>query len=89
MKRRVPTLLAATAPAAQAAPGETSLAAVLTSDKNQFDGDGDADDFDIVTEAALAVVGAICSRPPRRSGGTPGSCRRATWTSSTARARRP
>lgn len=73
MLRRVPTLLAAfalalgavsaTAPAAsaQAAPGETSLAAVLTSDNNQFD--GNPEDFDIVTEAALAVVGAKPDSP--------------------------
>jgi uncharacterized surface protein with fasciclin (FAS1) repeats len=76
MKRRVPALLAAsalalgavqaTAPAAsayatEAAPGETSLAAVLTSDGNQFD--RNAKDFDIVTEAALAVVGAKPDSP--------------------------
>ena len=73
MKRRVPTLLAAsalalgtmsaTAPAAsaQAAPGETSLAGALTADGDQFD--QDAKDFDIVTEAALAVVGAKPDSP--------------------------
>ena len=73
MKRRVPTLLAASALAlgglhagaapasAQAAPGEQSLAAVLTSDGNTFD--RNAKDFDIVTEAALAVVGAKPDSP--------------------------
>ena len=73
MKRRVPSLLAvsalalgamtATAPAAsaQAAPGETSLAAALTADGNQFD--RNSQDFDIVTEAALAVVGAKPDSP--------------------------
>ena len=73
MKRRVPTLLAAsalalgalsaTAPAAsaQAAPGEDSLAGLLTSDGNTFD--RNAGDFDIVTEAALAVVGAKPESP--------------------------
>ena len=67
MKRRVPALLAAsalalgtmaTAPAASGAaaakPGNTSLAEVLTSDGNTFD--KNKNDFDIVTEAALAVV---------------------------------
>lgn len=67
MKRRVPALLAAsalalgtmaTAPAASGAaaakPGNTSLAEVLTSDGNTFD--KNKFDFDIVTEAALAVV---------------------------------
>lgn len=76
MMRRVPTLLAvsalalgavsATAPAAsanaaKAAPGETSLAGLLTSDGNQFD--KNKNDFDIVTEAALAVVGAKPDSP--------------------------
>jgi uncharacterized surface protein with fasciclin (FAS1) repeats len=76
MKRRVPALLAvsalalgavsATAPAAsanaaKAAPGETSLAAVLTSDGDQFD--KNAKDFDIVTEAALAIVAAKPDSP--------------------------
>ncbi|HSU02671.1 MAG TPA: fasciclin domain-containing protein [Nocardioides sp.] len=73
MKRRVPTLLAAsalalgavqaTAPAAsaQAAPGETPLAAALTADGDQFD--KNAKDFDILTEAALAVVGAKPGSP--------------------------
>ena len=73
MKRRLPSLLAvsalalgamtATAPAAsaQAAAGETSLAAALTADGNQFD--RNAQDFDIVTEAALAVVGAKPDSP--------------------------
>ena len=68
MKRRLPTLLAASALAlgavqagastasAQTAPGETSLAEVLTSDRNAFD--RNAHDYDIVTEAALAVIGA-------------------------------
>ncbi len=78
MKRRVSTTLAASASAAAlafgalqagaapasaqaAAPGETSLAAALTSDGNKFD--GNAKDFDIVTEAALAVVGAKPGSP--------------------------
>ncbi|MDZ5663070.1 fasciclin domain-containing protein [Nocardioides sp. zg-1308] len=73
MKRRVPALLAAsalalgavqaTAPAAsaQAAPGEDSLAALLTSDGNTFD--KNKNDFDIVTEAALAIVGAKPDSP--------------------------
>ena len=76
MKRRVPTLIAAsalalgvvsaTAPvasanAAKAAPGESSLAALLTSDGNQFD--KNKYDFDIVTEAALAIVGAKPESP--------------------------
>ena len=73
MNRRVPTLLAAsalalgavqaTAPAASAAkaPGEDSLAALLTSDGNTFD--SNAKDFDIVTEAVLAVAKAKPSSP--------------------------
>lgn len=73
MMRRLPTLLAAsalalgalqatgTAATAQAAPGETSLAAALTSDGDQFD--RNAKDFDILTEAALAVVGAKPDSP--------------------------
>ena len=71
MKRRVPALLAAsalalgavaTAPAANAqAVGEDSLAALLTSDGNQFD--KNKFDFDIVTEAALAIVGAKPGSP--------------------------
>jgi hypothetical protein len=71
MKRRVPALLAAsalalgavaTAPAANAqAVGEESLAALLTSDGNQFD--KNKFDFDIVTEAALAIVGAKPGSP--------------------------
>ena len=72
MKRRVPALLmtsalalgalSATAPAsAQAAPGEDSLAGLLTSDGNQFD--KNKNDFDIVTEAALAVVAAKPGTP--------------------------
>ena len=72
MKRRVPAILAAsalalgavqaTAPAASAkAVGEDSLAALLTSDGNTFD--KNKNDFDIVTEAALAVVGAKPDSP--------------------------
>lgn len=72
MLRRVPALLAAsalalgavqaTAPAASAkAAGEDSLAGLLTSDGNQFD--KDKFDFDIVTEAALAVVAAKPESP--------------------------
>ena len=72
MKRRVPALLAAsalalgavqaTAPAASAkAAGEDSLATLLTSDGNTFD--RNKNDFDIVTEAALAVVGAKPGSP--------------------------
>jgi len=73
MKRRVPALLAAsalafsamqvTAPAAnaQAAAGNDSLAALLTSDGNKFD--KNADDFDILTEAALAVIAAKPDSP--------------------------
>jgi uncharacterized surface protein with fasciclin (FAS1) repeats len=72
MKRRVSALLAAsalaltavqaTAPAANAqAVGEDSLAALLTSDGNTFD--NDKADFDIVTEAALAVVAAKPGSP--------------------------
>jgi len=65
--RRVPALLAtsalalsaitAAAPAANAkAVGEDSLAALLTSDGDEFD--NNAKDFDILTQAALAVVAA-------------------------------
>ena len=71
MKRRVPAVLAAsalalatmaTAPAANAkAPGEDSLAGLLTSDGNTFD--KNKNDFDIVTEAALAVVNAKPDSP--------------------------
>lgn len=72
MLRRVPALLAtsalaltalsATAPAnAQVAKGNESLAAVLTSDGDTFD--KNAGDFDILTEAALAVVGAKPDSP--------------------------
>jgi uncharacterized surface protein with fasciclin (FAS1) repeats len=74
MTRRVPAMLAAsalalgamaTAPAASAAPaakpGNTSLAEVLTSDDNTFD--KNRDDFDIVTEAALAVIAAKPDSP--------------------------
>ena len=72
MKRRVPAILAAsalalgavqaTAPAASArAAGEDSLAALLTSDGNTFD--KNKNDFDIVTEAVLAVAKAKPSSP--------------------------
>lgn len=70
--RRVSALLAtsalalgaitAAAPAANAkAVGEDSLAALLTSDGDQFD--KNAKDFDILTEAALAVVAAKPGSP--------------------------
>ncbi|GAA1442459.1 fasciclin domain-containing protein [Mycobacterium cookii] len=75
MNRRVPAMLAAsalalgamaTAPAASASPaqarqGNTSLAEVLTSDGNTFD--NNRDDFDIVTEAVLAVLAAKPDSP--------------------------
>lgn len=77
MKRRVPALLAAsalalgavqaTAPAANAAPatqkatGEDSLAALLLSDNDEFD--NNKNDFDILTQAALAVVTAKPDSP--------------------------
>lgn len=72
MKRRVSAFLAAsalaltavqaTAPAANAkAIGEDSLAGLLTSDGNKFD--NNKSDFDIVTEAALAVVAAKPGSP--------------------------
>ncbi len=72
MLRRVPALLAtsalaltalsATVPAnAQAARGNDSLASVLTSDGNTFD--KNAGDFDILTEAALAVIAAKPESP--------------------------
>ena len=73
MLRRIPALLAtsalaltaltATAPAnAQvAAKGNDSLAGVLTSDGNTFD--NNRDDFDILTEAALAVIAAKPDSP--------------------------
>jgi uncharacterized surface protein with fasciclin (FAS1) repeats len=72
MMRRVPALiatsalaltaLAATAPAnAKVAPGDDSLAGVLTSDGNKFD--KNKNDFDILTEAALAVIGAKPDSP--------------------------
>jgi uncharacterized surface protein with fasciclin (FAS1) repeats len=72
MLRRVPALLAAsalalgavqaTAPAASAAKaGEDSLAGLLTSDGNTFD--KNKADFDIVTEAALAIVAAKPESP--------------------------
>lgn len=49
-------LAAGFAPAANAADGNTSLAAVLTSDGNKFDTNWS--DYDIVTEAVLAVLAA-------------------------------
>ena len=56
------TAVVAAAPAATAAdPGTRSLAAVLTSDGNRFDSNWS--DFDIVTEAVLAVLGAKPSSP--------------------------
>jgi uncharacterized surface protein with fasciclin (FAS1) repeats len=51
----------ATAPAATAAQGNRSLAKVLTSDGNRFD--KKAGDFDIATEAVLAVVKAKPGSP--------------------------
>ena len=70
--RRVSALLAtsalalgaitAAAPAANAkAVGEDSLAGLLTSDGDQFD--KNAKDFDILTEAALAIVAAKPDSP--------------------------
>ena len=54
--------LTVTATPAQAAPlGERSLAAVLTSDGNRFD--RNSLDYDIVTEAVLAVLAAKPSSP--------------------------
>jgi uncharacterized surface protein with fasciclin (FAS1) repeats len=59
--------LGVTAPAASAAPthkpklGTTSLASLLTSDGNTFD--RNAHDFDIVTEAVLAVLAAKPDSP--------------------------
>lgn len=77
MKRRVPALLAAsalalgavqaTAPAANAVPatqkatGEDSLAGLLLSDNDEFD--NNKNDFDILTQAALAVVTAKPDSP--------------------------
>ena len=72
LMRRVPALLAtsalalgaitAAAPAANAkAVGEDSLAGLLVSDGDQFD--KNAKDFDIVTEAALAIVAAKPDSP--------------------------
>jgi hypothetical protein len=56
------TAAVAAAPAATAAdPGTRSLAAVLTSDGNRFDGNWY--DYDIVTEAVLAVLGAKPKSP--------------------------
>jgi hypothetical protein len=51
----------ATAPAASAAQGNRSLAKVLTADGNRFD--KKAGDFDIATEAVLAVVKAKPGSP--------------------------
>jgi uncharacterized surface protein with fasciclin (FAS1) repeats len=51
----------ATAPAASAAQGNRSLAKVLTSDGNRFD--KRAGDFDIATEAVLAVLDAKPGSP--------------------------
>ena len=53
--------VATPAEAAKAAPGERSLATVLTSDGNHFD--SDRSDYDITTEAVLAVLGAKPSSP--------------------------
>lgn len=72
MKRRVSAALAASALALTAVPamapaanakaiGEDSLAGLLTSDGNTFD--RNKNDFDIVTEAALAIVGAKPDSP--------------------------
>ena len=72
MKRRVSAALAASALALAAVPamapaanakaiGEDSLAGLLTSDGNTFD--KNKNDFDIVTEAALAIVGAKPDSP--------------------------
>lgn len=56
------TVFGAALPAEAAkAPQETPLVAVLTADDNQFD--KNKNDFDIVTEAALAVVGAKPESP--------------------------
>jgi uncharacterized surface protein with fasciclin (FAS1) repeats len=46
---------------ASAAPGTTSLAEVLTSDNNKFD--RNSGDFDVVTEAVLAVLAAKPGSP--------------------------
>ncbi|NQU38228.1 MAG: fasciclin domain-containing protein [Actinobacteria bacterium] len=46
---------------ASAAPGTNSLAQVLTSDKNKFD--RNSADFDVVTEAVLAVLAAKLDSP--------------------------
>ncbi|RYB93419.1 fasciclin domain-containing protein [Nocardioides oleivorans] len=75
MNRRVPALLAAsalalgamaTAPAATAQvastkAGDDSLAALLTADGNKFD--NNKNDFDITTEAVLAVIAAKPDSP--------------------------
>jgi uncharacterized surface protein with fasciclin (FAS1) repeats len=56
------TVFGAAMPAEAAkAPGEKALVSVLTSDGNKFD--KNSNDFDIVTEAALAVVGAKPDSP--------------------------
>lgn len=54
-------LVAGTAAPAMAADGPEALASVLLSDKNQFD--RNHNDFDIVTEAALAVLAAKPGSP--------------------------
>jgi len=54
-------LAAGFAPAANAAEGNTSLAEVLTSDTNKFDNNWG--DFDILTEAVLAVLAAKPDSP--------------------------
>lgn len=70
MKRRTTALLAAStlaaaavpafAPAPASAAGDKPIASVLTSDGNRFD---QKNDFDIVTEAALAVIDAKPGSP--------------------------
>ena len=74
----------AAAPAATAAdPGTRSLAAVLTSDGNRFDSNWY--DYDIVTEAVLAVLGA---KPTARSACSPtATCRSPPSSRTTARSR--
>jgi hypothetical protein len=57
----VAAALAVPTTAAAAEPGTTSLAEVLTSDGNQFD--KNAFDYDIVTEAVLAVLAAKPESP--------------------------
>lgn len=65
------TTVLAAAPAANAATGNRSLAAVLTSDGNRFD--SNPSDYDIVTEAALAVLAAKPNSPVKvlTDGNTP------------------